>query len=66
MSKEGVQVCRSYCSAKEDQVLEPLFIAQYLFAPVNTIVNNWLLPWMMKPYDPPPGMPFGGKLDNIH
>jgi hypothetical protein len=47
MSAEGLRVLKSYFSAKDQEVFEPLFIAQYLFVPVNTIVKNFLLPWMM-------------------
>ena len=35
-----------YVSAKDSQVFEPLFIAQYLLCPVNTIVIAYLLLWM--------------------
>jgi hypothetical protein len=47
MSVEGLRVLKSYFSAKDQEVFEPLFIAQYLFVPVNTIVQNSLLHWMM-------------------
>ena len=40
-----------YLSAKDKDVFDPHFIAQYLLAPVNTIVKTWLLPWMMEPYE---------------
>src|SRR5687767_7993000 len=48
MSIEGVEQLKNYFSAEGQQVFEPLFIAQYLLAPVNTIVKNSLLPWMME------------------
>ncbi|HEX5978949.1 MAG TPA: hypothetical protein VFY68_16825, partial [Nitrososphaeraceae archaeon] len=48
MSVEGLSVLKRYFSAKDQEVFEPLFIAQYLFVPVNTIVKNSLLPWMME------------------
>src|SRR5687767_12193258 len=48
MSTEGVIKLETYFSAEDQKVFEPLFIAQYLFAPVNTIVKNSLLPWMME------------------
>lgn len=47
MSAKGLRVLKSYFSAKDQEVFEPLFIAQYLFVPVNTIVKKSLLPWMM-------------------
>ena len=47
MSVKGLRVLKSYFSAKDQEVFEPLFIAQYLFVPVNTIVKKSLLPWMM-------------------
>ena len=40
-----------YHSANDLNICDPLFIAQYLLVPVNTIVKNSLLPWMMKDYD---------------
>ena len=48
MSKEGIVQLRNYLGANDSSVLEPLFIAQYLFCPVNTIVNKSLLDWMME------------------
>src|SRR5687767_3986393 len=48
MSLKGVEQLKKYFSAKDQQVFEPLFIAQYLLTPVNTIVKNSLGPWMMK------------------
>jgi len=50
MSKEGVQQFCSYFSAEDAAVHEPLFIAQYLLVPVNTIAKSSLLSWMMEPY----------------
>ena len=40
-----------YFSHENTQAYDPWFIAQYLFGPVNTIVKNYLLPWMMEPYN---------------
>ena len=53
MSKEGLQELKKYFSAKDPNVFVPLFIAQYLLVPVNTIVKKSLLPWMMRKYGPP-------------
>ena len=50
MSKEGVAKFQFYLSAADHEVLEPLFIAQYLLAPTNTIVKSCLADWMMTPY----------------
>ena len=47
MSKEGIMFLKKYFSAEDSAVFEPLFIGQYLMIPVNTIVYNSLLPWMM-------------------
>ena len=52
MSKEGVQHFRYYFSAEDPKVFDPLFIAQYLLVPVNTIVKSTLLTWMMEKYSP--------------
>lgn len=53
MSMEGIMFFRSYFSAEDLKVFEPLFLAQYLLIPVNTIVKFSLLPWMMtKHYAP--------------
>src|SRR5688500_3840694 len=49
-NKNGYLEFRKYLSAKDKNVFDPYFIAQYLLAPVNTIVKTWLLPWMMKPW----------------
>ena len=57
MSQEGVQEFGLFASAKDPNVNEPLFIAQYLLAPVNTIVKDSLLPWMMKQDGPPTTQP---------
>ena len=46
ISKEGLQEIVDYLSAKDQDVFEPLFIAQYLLCPVNTIVKSYLLPMM--------------------
>jgi hypothetical protein len=53
MSKEGVQEFRNYLLADDPDVFEPLYIAQYLLVPVNTIVKSTLHPWMMKSNCPP-------------
>jgi hypothetical protein len=50
MSQEGLQHLRDFFSAKDTSVYHPLFIAQYLLVPVNTIVKSCLLPWMMEKY----------------
>ena len=49
-SKEGVQELQNFLSAKDTRVFHPLFIAQYLLIPVNTIVKDSLCDWMMEPY----------------
>ena len=51
-SEEGVQQFRNYFSAEDPKVFDPLFIAQYLLIPVNTIVKQCLKPWMMETYYP--------------
>jgi len=48
MSQSGVNQLRKYMGAEDPDVFDPLFIAQYLLVPVNTIVKNCLLPWMME------------------
>ena len=53
MSKEGLDQFKHFISAEDQQLFDPLFIAHYLLVPVNTIVKNTLLPWMMKTYEPP-------------
>ena len=57
MSKEGVFELRRFCNAKDLDVFEPLFIAQCLLVPVNTIVKTSLLPWMIKKHIPPTPTP---------
>ena len=52
MSKEGIRKMRFYLSAEDPKTFEPLFIAQYLIVPVNTIVKKYLHPWMMKAHGP--------------
>ena len=52
MSREGIKELREYLGANDTSVFEPLFIAQYLLCPVNTIVQDGLLDWMMKKYLP--------------
>ena len=51
-SKEGIIELRNYLGANDSSVFEPLFIAQYLLCPVNTIVYNGLIDWMMQKYMP--------------
>ena len=46
MSKEGLSFFRDYFSVQDSSVFEPLFLAQYLMIPVNTIIKYSLLPWM--------------------
>jgi hypothetical protein len=53
MSREGIIELRNYLGANDTSVFEPLFIAQYLLCPVNTIVNHSLVDWMMKRNLPP-------------
>ena len=48
MSQEGLLHLKSFFSVEDLRVLDPIFIAQYLLVPVNTIVDNYLLPWMIK------------------
>ena len=52
MSREGIVELRNYLGANDSSVFEPLFIAQYLLCPVNTIVNDGLTDWMMEGYLP--------------
>ena len=47
-NKVGLQHVQIYFSSTDNQIHDPIFIAQYLLAPVNTIVKKYLLPWMMK------------------
>src|SRR5687767_13639114 len=60
MSLEGIVQLKKYFSAQDQDVFEPLFIAQYLFVPANTIVKNSLSPWMMEKL----GIPLVKKLPN--
>ena len=53
MSKEGIIELRNYLGANDTRVVEPLFIVQYLLCPVNTIVHNGFIDWMMKRNLPP-------------
>lgn len=48
MSKEGFLYLQKFLGANDANVFEPLFIAQYLLVPINTIVQHYLLPWMLK------------------
>src|SRR5687767_5028557 len=57
MSKEGLDQFRNFISAEDQQLFDPLFIAHYLLLPVNTIVKNTLLPWLMRKYVPPGSNP---------
>ena len=52
MSREGIIELRNYLGANDSSVFEPLFIAQYLLCPVNTIVYDGFVNWMMKRYMP--------------
>ena len=49
MSSEGIMELRNYMGANDSRVFQPLFIAHYLFCPVNTIVDNGFSKWMMEP-----------------
>ena len=49
-SRTGLLQLRTYFLTQMTEVYDPVFIAQYLLVPVNTIVKNTLLPWMMRPY----------------
>ena len=53
LSKEGLQHFIKYFSAEDPNIFEPLFMAQYLLMPVDTIVKTTILPWMMKLYEAP-------------
>lgn len=48
--QNGILHFKEYLLSNIQESCEPLFIAQYLLAPVNTIVKTSLHPWMMKPY----------------
>ena len=50
-NKNGIIEFKKYLSAKDPQVFDPHFIAQYLLVPINTIVKFCLLPWMMIEYE---------------
>ena len=50
-NKNGYLEFKKYLLVKDKNVFDPHFIAQYLLAPVNTIVKTWLLPWMMEPWE---------------
>ena len=52
MSREGIIQLRNYLGANDSSVFEPLFIAQYLLCPVNTIVYHGFVDWMMTSYMP--------------
>jgi len=49
-NKKGLLLLKTYLTGKNHQVFDPFFIAQYLLAPVNTIVTSTLLPWMLREY----------------
>lgn len=57
MSKEGLQHLINHISADDSNLFDPLFMAQYLLIPVNTIVKFTLHPWMMKNFIPDPPKP---------
>ena len=64
MSEEGLQHLKKYFSANDTSVFDPIFIAQYLLAPVNTIIDkNELRTWMMTPYPLPDGAQSSKKLN---
>ena len=48
---KGISEFRKFLGSDDPQVLDPVFIAQYLLVPVNTIVKTSLLPWMMKTHE---------------
>ena len=50
-NKKGYLELKMYLMAEDKDVFDPYFIAQYLLVPVNTIVNNYFLPWMMRPWE---------------
>ena len=52
MSREGIKELRNYLGANDTSIFDPIFIAQYLFCPVNTIVKDGLTSWMMKKFFP--------------
>ena len=43
MSQEGINHFQNYLSCEDQKVFHPLFIAQYLLIPINTIVNKYPL-----------------------
>src|SRR6476660_6019975 len=47
MSQEGVKELKKFVAAEDLKVFEPLFLAQYVMCPVNTIINESLVPWIM-------------------
>ena len=47
-NKKGLLHLQVYFSSTDNLIHDPIFIAQYLLSPVNTIVKEYLLPWMMK------------------
>ena len=49
-NKNGLSEFKMYLAARDPQVFDPHFIAQYLLVPINTIVKFYLLPWMMEPH----------------
>jgi hypothetical protein len=51
-SREGLQQIINYFSAEDPDVFDPVFIAQYLLAPINTIVKTFE-EWMLEAYLPP-------------
>lgn len=46
MSQEGVKELKKFVTAEDLKVFDPLFLAQYVMCPVNTIVNKSLVPWL--------------------
>lgn len=50
-NKTGLTLLSTYFSSNDKKVFEPFFIAQYLLAPVNTIIKESLLPWWLKQFE---------------
>ena len=49
-NQNGILLFKEYLSCNDQDIFDPIFIAQYLLVPVNTIVKTCLHPWMMKAY----------------
>ena len=50
MSRMGFLAFQKYFSSDDPHIHEPFFIAQFILAPINTIVKKTLVPWMMEEY----------------